>query len=76
MNPCEKSLCVCVSCCCLVVQSCPAVCDPMDCSLPGPSVHGISQARILEWVAISFSSVHVCVSTKDIWWLHIKVDNL
>ena len=30
-------------------------CDPMDCSLPGPSVHGISQARILKWVAISFS---------------------
>ena len=32
------------------------ICDPMDCSLPGCSVHGISQARILEWVAISFSS--------------------
>ena len=30
-------------------------CDPMDCSLPGSSVHGILQARILEWVAISFS---------------------
>ena len=32
------------------------ICDPMDCSPPGCSVHGISQARILEWVAISFSS--------------------
>ena len=31
------------------------LCDPMDCSLPGSSVHGIFQARILEWVAISFS---------------------
>ena len=39
----------------LVTQSCPTVCDPMDCSLPGSSVHGILQAGILEWVAISFS---------------------
>ena len=39
----------------LVTQSWPALCDPMDCSLPGSSVHGILQARILEWVAISFS---------------------
>ena len=38
-----------------VTQSCPTLCDPMDCSLPGFSVHGIFQARILEWVAISFS---------------------
>ena len=35
-----------------LLQSCPTLCDPMDCSLPGSSVHGISQARILEWVAI------------------------
>ena len=39
----------------LVTQSHPILCDPMDCSPPGPSVHGISQARILEWVAIHFS---------------------
>ena len=38
-----------------VTQSCPALCDPKDCSLPGSSVHGILQARILEWVAIPFS---------------------
>ena len=38
-----------------VAQSCPTLCDPVDCSLPGPSVHGILQERILEWVAISFS---------------------
>ena len=36
-------------------QSSPTLCDPMDCSLPGSSVHGIFQARILEWVAIPFS---------------------
>ena len=41
--------------CCLVAKSCPTLRDPMDYSLPGSSVHGISQARILEWVAISFS---------------------
>ena len=38
-----------------VAQSCPTLCDPMDCSLLGSSVHGIFQARVLEWVAISFS---------------------
>ena len=37
-----------------VAQSCPTLCDPMDCSLPGFSVHGIFQASVLEWVAISF----------------------
>ena len=38
-----------------VTQSCPTLCDPMDCSLPGSSIHGIFQARVLEWVAIAFS---------------------
>ena len=38
-----------------VAQSCPTVCDPMDCSLSGSSVHGIFQGRVLEWIAISFS---------------------
>ena len=41
---------------CLVTQSCLTLCDSMDCSLPGTSVHGILQARILEWVVISFSN--------------------
>ena len=41
--------------CCLVAKSCLTLCDPMDCRLPGSSDHGISQARILEWVAISSS---------------------
>ena len=38
-----------------VTQSCPTLCNPMDCSLPGSSIHGVFQARVLEWVAISFS---------------------
>ena len=41
-----------------VAQSCLTLCNPMDCSLPGSSIHGILQARVLEWVAISFSKVH------------------
>ena len=39
-------------------QSCPTLSDPMDCSLPGSSVHGIFQARVLEWGAIAFSRMH------------------
>ena len=42
-------------CCCVVAQSSPTLCNPTDCGLPGSSVRGISQARILDWVAISFS---------------------
>ena len=41
----------------LVAQSCPTLCDPIDCSEPGSSVYGILQARILEWVTISFSRI-------------------
>ena len=50
-------VCVCVRVCVwvLVAQLCPTLCDPMDCTPPGSSVHGILQARILECVAISFS---------------------
>ena len=44
-----------IHCCCLVAKLCLTLCDPMDWRLPGSSVHGISQARILQWVAISFS---------------------
>ena len=39
----------------LSLQLCPTLCDPMDCSPLGSSVHGIPQARILEWVAVSYS---------------------
>ena len=42
-----------------VAQSCPTLRDPMDCSLPGSSVHGIFHARVLEWVAIAVSNSHV-----------------
>ena len=37
------------------LQSCPTLCNPTDCSHPGSSIHGIFQARVLEWVAIAFS---------------------
>ena len=39
------------------LQSCPTLCDPIEGSPPGPSVHGIFQARVLEWVAIAFSTM-------------------
>ena len=42
-----------------VAQSCPTLHDPMDCSLPGSSVHGIFQARVLEWGAIAFSMTNL-----------------
>ena len=45
-----------------VAQSCPSLCNPVDWSLPGFSNHGIIQARILEWVAISFSRILECVA--------------
>ena len=50
--------------CVLVTQSCPTLCDPMDCRLPGSSVHGLLQAGILEWVAISFSKEAVLALNK------------
>ena len=53
-----RMLCVCVCVCvciCLVIQSCPTLCDCMDCRRPGFSVHRILQARMLEWVAMPFS---------------------
>ena len=65
--------------CVLSPQLCLTLCDPMDCSAPGSSVHGILQARTLEWVAISFSrgssqprdQTHVfCVSCIGRWILY------
>ena len=47
-----------------VAQSCPTPSDPMDCSLPGSSVHGIFQARVLEWGAIAFSGNQLSLSKK------------
>ena len=49
-----------------VTQSCPTLHDPMDCSLPGSSVHGIFQARVLEWGAIAFS-VLACEMKAIVW---------
>ena len=48
-----------------VIQSCPTPSDPMDCSLPGSSVHGIFQARVLEWGAIAFSRFPLDTSKKE-----------
>ena len=53
LNTSLTTLCVCV-CVCLVTKSCVTLCDPMDCRLLSPSVHVILQAKILEWLAISF----------------------
>ena len=51
----DMCVCVCVCVCMLIARFCPILCDPVDCSPPGPSVHEILQARILEKVAISSS---------------------
>ena len=54
-----------------VAQSCPTLSDPMDCSLPGSSVLGIFQARVLEWGAIAFSAVPFYLGSFY-WWLSGK----
>ena len=54
-------VCIYVCCCCLLAKLCLTLCDPMDHSPPGSSVHEISQSRIVEWVAISFSTYTLCV---------------
>ena len=53
--------------CVLAAQSCPTLCNPVDCSLCNSSIHGILQARILEWVAISFSRAYSC--HRDQTWI-------
>ena len=63
-------------CACSLAQSCSTLFDPMDCSPPGSSIHGISQARILEWVAISSSRGssrprdQICISCIGRWILY------
>ena len=65
-----------ICCCCLIAKLCLTLCNPMDYSLPGSSVHGIFQARILKWVAISFSRGsswprdQTCVSCVGRWILY------
>ena len=49
-----------------VAQSCPTLRDPMDCSLPGSSAHGIFQARVLEWGAIAFSELKASSGEKNL----------
>ena len=49
---------------CEVAQSCPTLHDPMDCSLPGSSIHGIFQERVLEWGAIAFSEKRLLLECK------------
>ena len=48
-----------------VTQSCLTLSDPMDCSPPGSSIHGILQARALEWGAIAFSKQHMYITLKN-----------
>ena len=61
-----------------VTQSCPTLCDPMDCSLPGSSIHRIFQARVLEWGAIAFSVLHCRQilyrwATREVQHIHTTV---
>ena len=62
------------------LQSRPTLCDPTDGSPPGSSVHGMFQARVLEWVAIAFSGVNMllglyffCLSRKYAWFVHSSI---
>ena len=57
-----------------VAQSCPTLRDPMDCSLPGSSIHGIFQARVLEWGAIAFSTrtLYLLANNSSAGYLMIK----
>ena len=69
-----------VSVLCLVAQSCPTPCDPMDCSPPGSSIYGIFQARVLEWVAIAFSTSTTwkpkVAKNNKCWWRYKEIEAL
>ena len=58
-----------------IAQSCPTLSDPMDCSLPGSSVHGIFQARVLEWGAIAFSARPCWVQANSWLFSTIALDS-
>ena len=61
-----------------VTQSCPTLSDPMDCSLPGSSIHGILQAKVLEWGAVAFSDLLLLIRVKNFLlsrFVHHKVTN-
>ena len=57
-----------------VTQSCPTLSDPMDCSPPGSSIHGIFQARVLEWVAIAFSGIFSTHTQIHVHTQHAYID--
>ena len=59
-----------------VAQSCPTLIDPMDCSLSGCSIHGIFQARVLEWGAIAFSNIYTLLYIKCPSQVLLVVKNL
>ena len=56
----------------LVAQLCPTLCNPMGCSLPGSSLHGILQARTLEWVATPFPKGSSCPGVLNLGLLHCR----
>ena len=58
-----------------VAQSCPTLSDPMDCSLPGSSVYGIFQAKVLEWGAIAFSDLPTTTEQIDLWSMFHNLNN-
>ena len=59
-----------------VAQSCPTLCDPLDCSLPASSLHGILQPRALEWVAFSRASSHLKDNATRLNYLCINYCNV
>ena len=63
-----------------VAQSCPTLCDPMDCSPPGSSIHGVFQARVLEWGAIALSGMEYYLAIKKdkimpftVMWMDLEI---
>ena len=56
----------------MIAQACPTLCDPMNCSLPGSSIHGILQARILEWVALLSSMSSSYIDCKVFYFLFLR----
>ena len=58
-----------------VAQSCPTLCDPMDCTQPGSSVHGIFQTRVLEWGAIAFSKIHLYKVSNSIIFIFYNISS-
>ena len=55
-----------------VAQSCPTLCNPMDCSLPDSSVHGILQSIVLEWTVISYTYICICVYTHIYMYMYVN----